>query len=55
MRPYLTLIVTSVCVFLLAAGPSAMDGKATKLIVWSGLVAMAAYVKGSLETPPGKP
>lgn len=49
---YAGLVTVAVCCWVLAAGPLAMEGRPWPAIVWSGLIAAAAYVKGKLEKEP---
>lgn len=49
---WLRLIIGALVAGILAAGPLAIGAQDWRIVLWSGLIASASYVKGLLEPQP---
>lgn len=52
MNKYLPTAIMAVLYGILAAGPLAMQDNSWKVVLWSGIIAAATYIKGKLEQAP---
>lgn len=46
------LVIGAIVAGILAAGPLAIGNQDYRIVLWSGLIAAASYVKGLLEPQP---
>lgn len=53
MNKYASTVLGAFIASISAAGPLALSEQKTAVIVWTGVLAACAYIKGKLEGVPG--